>query len=180
MEAKLKAMKVADLKAVLQQANVAFDSKLTKPALIKKIMETPEASSIVSTDGNGADDDLPDLPPNINWDEPKGASDATPVALNPVSTSAPAPAASSAAAGSSSATSSTAKPSTDSVFKAEDLPTLTLEDEAARRKARAAKWGTTYIEPKVAGTSKSETKATATTSTLPADVRQFELSRESN
>lgn len=48
-----KGMKVADLKAILQQANVAFDSKLTKPGLIKKIMETPEAAALAS----GPDDD---------------------------------------------------------------------------------------------------------------------------
>ena len=48
-------MKVADLKAILQQANVAFDAKLTKPALIKKIMETPEALSAAGEE-NGDDD----------------------------------------------------------------------------------------------------------------------------
>lgn len=53
-------MKVADLKAVLQQANVTFDSKLTKPALIKKIMETPEAAAIASApdEAVAADDDM--------------------------------------------------------------------------------------------------------------------------
>jgi hypothetical protein len=50
-------MKVADLKSVLQQANVAFDSKLTKPGLIKKIMETPAAAEIVSKPDDMADDD---------------------------------------------------------------------------------------------------------------------------
>jgi hypothetical protein len=51
-------MKVADLKAVLQQANVAFDSKLTKPGLIKKIMETPEAAAVASAPEDPTDDDV--------------------------------------------------------------------------------------------------------------------------
>ena len=51
-------MKVADLKAILQQANVAFDAKLTKPALIKKILETPEALSAASAGEENGDDDL--------------------------------------------------------------------------------------------------------------------------
>ncbi len=56
-------MKVAELRNVLVQANVAFDSKLTKPALIKKILETPAAVTVASApdDGAGADDDLVSL-----------------------------------------------------------------------------------------------------------------------
>jgi hypothetical protein len=56
-------MKVVDLKTILQNANVPFDSKLTKPALIKKILETPSAVAVASApeDSAGADDDLVSL-----------------------------------------------------------------------------------------------------------------------
>lgn len=52
-------MKVADLKSVLSQAQVPFDAKLTKPALIKKILETPAAAALVDEpDAIGDDDEL--------------------------------------------------------------------------------------------------------------------------
>jgi len=59
-------MKVADLKVILQTANVPFDSKLTKQALIKKVLETPAALAVASSpeDNAEADDDLVRLP---NW-----------------------------------------------------------------------------------------------------------------
>jgi hypothetical protein len=55
-----KGMKVADLKAVLQQASVSFSAKLTKSDLIKKIIESPAAVAIVSGSENGGptEDDL--------------------------------------------------------------------------------------------------------------------------
>lgn len=54
---------MVDLRAILQNANVAFDSKLTKPALIKKILETPSAVAAASApeDSAVADDDLVSL-----------------------------------------------------------------------------------------------------------------------
>ncbi len=57
-------MKVADLKAVLQQAGVAFSAKLTKSDLIKKIIETPAAATIASGPENGGstEDDLVSSP----------------------------------------------------------------------------------------------------------------------
>lgn len=56
-------MKVAELRSVLVQANVPFDAKLTKPALIKKILETPAAITVAEApdDSAGADDDLVSL-----------------------------------------------------------------------------------------------------------------------
>jgi hypothetical protein len=54
-----KSMKVADLKAVLQQAGVSFSAKLTKSDLIKKIIETPAAVAVASGSENGpTEDDL--------------------------------------------------------------------------------------------------------------------------
>ena len=59
-----KGMKVADLKAVLQQAGVSFTAKLTKPDLIKKIIESPAAAAIASGSENGGptEDDLVSSP----------------------------------------------------------------------------------------------------------------------
>lgn len=51
-------MKVADLKSILQQANVSFTAKLTKPDLIKKIMETPAAAALAGDNGNAEDDEV--------------------------------------------------------------------------------------------------------------------------
>lgn len=61
-----KGMKVADLKAVLQQAGVSFSAKLTKSDLIKKIIETPAAMAVASGSENGGhtEDDLVSLPPS--------------------------------------------------------------------------------------------------------------------
>jgi hypothetical protein len=63
-------MKVVDLRAILQNGNVPFDSKLTKPGLIKKILETPSAVAVASApeDSAGADDDLVSLPLHVDFD----------------------------------------------------------------------------------------------------------------
>lgn len=51
-------MKVADLKGLLQQANVSFSAKLTKPDLIQKILETPAITNTLETPAAPTEDDL--------------------------------------------------------------------------------------------------------------------------
>jgi len=46
MESKLKALKVVELKGILQEANVSIPAKANKPDLIAKIIETPEALEV--------------------------------------------------------------------------------------------------------------------------------------
>ncbi|CAG7850723.1 SubName: Full=Uncharacterized protein {ECO:0000313/EMBL:CCA68519.1} [Serendipita indica DSM 11827] len=144
MDAKLKAMKVADLKSILQQANVSFDAKLTKPALIKKILETPEALAAASAGEENADDDLPDLPPAALYEAPKATTDPSPA---PTKAPPPTPAAGLAKASPAAPGPSKAAETSTAAFKAADVVPATLEDEAAKRRARAAKWGTTFVDP---------------------------------
>ncbi|PVF94586.1 hypothetical protein CPB86DRAFT_788895 [Serendipita vermifera] len=190
MEAKLKGMKVADLKSVLQQANVAFDSKLTKPALIKKIMETPTAAEIVSKpDAMADDDDMPDLPPKIDWgDAPKtttsapistpATQSATPsMSVPPTNVPPPTPATETPAVQAGSATSSPPKDKTESTFKA-DIPVASLEDEAAKRRARAAKWGTTYNDPTTVAPSTKKSPTTTTSTAKAPEGAELEKRKE--
>ncbi|KAG8832267.1 hypothetical protein FRC17_001626 [Serendipita sp. 399] len=78
----------------------------------------------------------------------------------------------------SSGPSSATKEDPATAFKADNLPALTLEDEAAKRKARAAKWGTTYVEPTVAGPSTTENKSPSTAKNLSAEELERRKARE--
>jgi hypothetical protein len=55
-----KALKVAELKDILNKASVPFDAKTQKASLIKKIQESPAALAIASGDAGAetAEDDL--------------------------------------------------------------------------------------------------------------------------
>ncbi|KIM23035.1 hypothetical protein M408DRAFT_328236 [Serendipita vermifera MAFF 305830] len=191
MEAKLKGMKVAELRNVLVQAGVAFDSKLTKPALIKKIMETPAAVAAASApdDGAGIDDDQPDLPPSINWDAAPKVTTTAPTAASSVqnqsiaaATLTKAPPSTPAIAATTStqpqAAASPPKQATESAFKAADIAPVTAEDEIARRKARAAKWGTTFVDPTAAPAAKPTAKKAAAAAPAPIVDDEKRKSRE--
>ena len=55
-----KALKVAELKEILNKASVPFDARTQKAGLIKKILESPTALAIASGDAGAetAEDDL--------------------------------------------------------------------------------------------------------------------------
>ena len=46
-------MKVVELKAILQEANVSIPAKANKPDLIAKIIETPEALEVFQATAGG-------------------------------------------------------------------------------------------------------------------------------
>jgi len=157
METKLKALKVAELKEILNKASVPFDAKTQKAGLIKKIQESQAALAIVSGDAGAetAEDDWLAPPEEVDWDEdlskskkveaPKPVSAAKPV---PAPAAAPAAALAPAPKHATSGVEDAAAAETSN-FKA-DLEPLTVDKEIERRKARAAKWGTEVTEPVVA------------------------------
>ena len=55
-----KALKVAELKDILNKASVPYDAKTQKAGLIKKVQESPAALAIASGDASAetAEDDL--------------------------------------------------------------------------------------------------------------------------
>jgi len=200
MAAKLKALKVAELKEILNKASVPYDAKTQKAGLIKKIQESPAALAIASGDAGAetAEDDLLAPPEEVDWDEDLSKSKRV-EAPKPVSVakSAPAPAAAPAVTSSPAVAAVKSAPSgakdaapvETADFKA-DLQPLTVDEELERRKARAAKWGTEVKEPVVAKpaptASAKPTKPTKIVPAVPAaddvekvKVRQARFGKES-
>jgi len=93
MESKLKQLKVAQLKEILQQSNVAFKERDKKEELISKILANPKAIMVANGDKSAPeaskvsqDEDLLAPPEDFDWDEPSttvksGSTTTTPAAV---------------------------------------------------------------------------------------------------
>ncbi|KAG8773075.1 hypothetical protein FRC12_002747 [Ceratobasidium sp. 428] len=163
MEAKLKALKVADLKDILTKSNTPIGSKANKADLIAKILATPAALELAGGGGGGevvtktveggagaggaGDDDLLAPPDEFDWEggDAKGAAapaaeaeaELAPVTEAAASTEAPEP-------GPAAATTVDTAPEAEAVTS--EAPQSAEDPELERRKARAARFGVPLVE----------------------------------
>ncbi|CAE6505539.1 unnamed protein product [Rhizoctonia solani] len=179
MEAKLKALKVADLKEILTKSSTPIPSKANKADLIAKILATPEALKLAGGDPAPADpapvaeepakpvdDDLLAPPDEFDWDgtgtKPDGAASAE---AKQAEESAPVPATltESAPATTESAPApvptegdaakpvegDASKPAEGDAKPAEEDAAKAVDEDLERRKARAARFGVPLVEKPV-------------------------------
>ncbi|KAG8709992.1 hypothetical protein FRC09_000365, partial [Ceratobasidium sp. 395] len=167
MEAKLKALKVADLKDILTKSNTPIGSKANKADLIAKILATPAALELAGGGGGEAvtktveggagaggagDDDLLAPPDEFDWEGGADAKGAPAPAAGATTTEAPEPTPATEAPEAEPTTTEAAEPAatTDATTDAEattsDAPKSTEDPELERRKARAARFGVPLVE----------------------------------
>ncbi|KAF5389482.1 hypothetical protein D9757_004306 [Collybiopsis confluens] len=167
MEAKLKSLKVVDLKAVLSHANISVTSKTTKADLISKILAAPSAieaynalhpSQPVPASHN---DDLLAPPEDLDW-----TSVEAPLAkVEQAAQAAPKPSQEYGTAAPSSGSSATTEPLIEE-------PPSTEDPEIERRKKRAERFGIPLVEPKAQ--KKAAVKPTEDTDKLKVRAERFE------
>ncbi|KAJ6593756.1 hypothetical protein B0H19DRAFT_1205205 [Mycena capillaripes] len=134
MEAKLKTLKVADLKDILAKAQQPPPPKATKPDLIARILASKEATDVYNAKF-APKDDLLAPPEDLDWDVDQKPQTAAPAAKPP-----PAPGAANPAPVSTPAATA---PATDAPSAA------TTEDiELEKRRQRAARFGVPLVEPR--------------------------------
>ncbi|CAE6462613.1 unnamed protein product [Rhizoctonia solani] len=165
MEAKLKALKVAELKEILTKSSTPIPSKANKADLIAKILATPEALKLAGGDAAPAsevapavkeaakpvDDDLlaPPEHDEFDWDgtgeKPEGgaSAEAKPAESGPAATTTePAPIEGDASKPAEGET----KPAEEAAKPAEGDASKPVDEELERRKARAARFGIPLVE----------------------------------
>ncbi|KAM5533332.1 hypothetical protein V8D89_013006 [Ganoderma adspersum] len=172
MEAKLKALKVVDLKDILAKANVTLTGKANKQDLVAKILGAPEAIDVYNKIHG---------PPPANAAENASAASSSTVEKSevpqPLKASDPASPSKTVAPVSSKAVSQAAPKAPDataptSAVEMSATATTTKEDaEAEKRKARAARFNIPLVEPKSASAQKSG-KTAANGKTEKAGVSQ--------
>ncbi|EUC58654.1 hypothetical protein RSOL_270790 [Rhizoctonia solani AG-3 Rhs1AP] len=169
MEAKLKALKVADLKEILTKSSTPIPSKANKADLIAKILATPDALKLAGGDPAPAtteapaeapakpvDDDLLAPPDEFDWDgtneKPEAGMSAE---AKPAAESVPAPATEPTPATTTAPTEGdatkpaegyTSTPAEGESKPAEGDAAKPVDEELERRKARAARFGVPLIE----------------------------------
>jgi len=161
MEAKLKALKVADLKEILTKSGTPIGSKSNKADLIAKILTTPAALELAGGETAApaapaeakVDDDLLAPPDEFDWDGNAGekvepaatTTDAEAVALAE-EPAAPVPAVAEPAEASTTTTETA--PTTEATALTTDSaqPTPAEDEEVARRRARAERFGVPFVE----------------------------------
>jgi SAP domain-containing ribonucleoprotein len=133
MESKLQALKVTDLKKLLQDANLPVSG--AKAELVKRLLENPAATS--SMEG-GEEEDL------LGEYEAEPAAKEEPSTAVPASSATTAPTVTTEAAKSSPApnTTTSATPTPAATTESEEDRKAALVAELEKRKARAARWGT--------------------------------------
>ncbi|KAG8773101.1 hypothetical protein FRC12_002721 [Ceratobasidium sp. 428] len=165
MEAKLKSLKVADLKDILTKSNTPIGSKANKADLIAKILATPAAlelagggggsEAVTKTVEGGAgaggagDDDLLAPPDEFDW-EGGDAKDAAAPAPAAEAKAEPAPATEAVASTEAPEPGPATRTTTDTAPEAEavasETPQSAEDPELERRKARAARFGVPLVE----------------------------------
>ncbi|KAF9071097.1 hypothetical protein BDP27DRAFT_1419383 [Rhodocollybia butyracea] len=182
MEAKLKPLKVPDLKQILTKANLSVTAKATRAVLVSKIIASSaaiEAYNELYPSEPAANDDLLAPPEDLDWtpdevpsskvEETTKADVSKPTTSKaPISVPTPAPEVTEPP---KDTTTATAAPS---------VGDSQLEIELEKRKQRAARFGIPLVEPK----SKSPTAAKKTmgenTDKLGARAERFGLKNAEN
>ncbi|KAG1735079.1 uncharacterized protein EDB91DRAFT_567836 [Suillus paluster] len=136
MESKLKALKVTELKEILQKASIP-PGNAKKQDLINKIIANPSAIEVFHTLHPGkkpvpADDDLLAPPEEIDWAVEEAIPVVPPSPPKQAPASPPKP----------------KQPLSPPVPVAEPPAPAPADEESEKRKARAARFGTTLVDPK--------------------------------
>ncbi|KAJ3749110.1 hypothetical protein DFH05DRAFT_1475518 [Lentinula detonsa] len=171
MEAKLKSLKVVDLKQILTKANVAPAGKANKADLIAKIIASPAAVDAFNAiypsaePAPAANDDLLAPPEDLDWtveEVPPSKSDD--IAPDPTTKTPAEPAKASASEPTPTSEPSKASTTTESTLN-------TVDADLEKRKQRAARFGIPLVEPKTKNKSKQlsvTAKKTDTPATQPS------------
>ncbi|KAF9484446.1 hypothetical protein BDN70DRAFT_928323 [Pholiota conissans] len=139
MDAKLKALKVADLKAVLAAAHVPVPAKATKTDLIARIQASPPA--LAAYNALYPQDDLLAPPEVVDWNEDQPEPEPAPVVVAaPASPPKPAPASAPAPVA--------ATPVDPPVVAPVTASAADVDPEVEKRRQRAARFGIPFVEPK--------------------------------
>ncbi|KAF8513166.1 hypothetical protein BU17DRAFT_68935 [Hysterangium stoloniferum] len=161
MEAKLKSLRVPDLRELLSKASVTVPAKAKKEDLIAKILASPaaleafghqeapngEKRKVTAPPQSGVDDDLLAPPEEFDWDPSADASSAKPAEITAKTAPPPVPAPAPTAA--VAAPPSTTKTITTTTSKPEAATTTAAQDdELEKRRKRAARFGIPLVEPK--------------------------------
>ncbi|KAH9831211.1 uncharacterized protein C8Q71DRAFT_861944 [Rhodofomes roseus] len=148
MDAKLKALKVVDLKDILTRAGVSVPSKSNKNDLIARVLASPAALDVYNAQHSpkapvATSEKLTEQQPQPTRDEPPSEppSQPTPPAATPNSPARAPVKPTSSAAQVTPDTPSTETAATPNASKSAE------DDELERRKARAARFGLPLVEP---------------------------------
>ncbi|KAG9095715.1 hypothetical protein FRC06_009491 [Ceratobasidium sp. 370] len=163
MEAKLKALKVAELKDILTKSGTPIPSKANKADLIAKVLATPAALDLANGNNTeevakpaaaGGDEDLLAPPDEFDWEGGADAKGAVPVEATEAATTGAEPAPPTEAAAPSTTEAAGEPASTTATGVAPDAETATSEApqsaedvERERHRARAARFNVPYVEP---------------------------------
>ncbi|KAG0703221.1 hypothetical protein DFH29DRAFT_998676 [Suillus ampliporus] len=145
MDAKLKALKVADLKEILSKASIPLGNA-KKQDLINKIIANPPAIEVFHNLHPGTkpktskpapapstDDDLLAPPEEIDWAVEESIPVVASLPKQPPASPPKAPA---------------TKPPAPAVAPPAPVQSAPVDEETEKRQARAARFGTAYVEPK--------------------------------
>ncbi|KAK7035284.1 hypothetical protein VNI00_012051 [Paramarasmius palmivorus] len=151
MEAKLKALTVNDLKAILTKAEEPANSRAKKQDLITKILASEKALAAYNALHPSATDDLLAPPEDVDW----AADDALkPIEEPPAPVSKPEPIPAPSQPTSTTLEAASSTEAAPSVEPAAPPQPAESDPEGEKRKQRAARFGIPVVEPKPKSTPK--------------------------